>query len=238
MRTAIIIPARFHSTRLPGKLLLQLGDIPVIQHVYNRALEADVGDVYIATEDQNIADACSTFSRVIMTKKHTSGTSRIAEACSKVNAEHIINIQGDEPFISPVLIRQLSATLQDGNYWVSAYHKIFEKNELTNPNIVKVVFNNDAHGMFFSRSPIPFPQENSDFWGFKHVGVYAYNRKFLETWKSLPPCEIEEQEQLEQLRGLYAGFKIKLIETDKPSIGIDTKEDFQQALSIINETHT
>ena len=236
-RSAVIIPARYNSARLPGKVLLMLGDKPVVQHVYEKAVAADVGSVYIATDSEKVFKVCERFAQVIMTQEHASGTDRVAEAAQTLEPETIINIQGDEPFIDINLIKALHQNLIQGAPWVSAAHPIKSLDELTNKNAVKVVLDRRGNALYFSRSPIPLYRDSPETLNpaLRHIGVYGYHRKTLQTLAALPPCRIEQIEKLEQLRGLNAGLKIKIIATEEPSQGIDTIEDFWQASKIIGQ---
>ena len=230
MSSAIIIPGRLNSSRLPGKVLLDLGGKPVIQHVYEKALAADIGPVYIATDSRKVQTVCAAFADVILTQEHHSGTDRVIEAAQRLSQENIINIQGDEPFIDPVLIQKLNTALEQGEYWISAAHEIHKPEDINNPNIVKVVVDVNQHALYFSRARLPYVRDGeAQPPCYRHVGVYGYKKTFLEQWVKLPQGQLENIERLEQLRGIEAGYKLKIINVDDVSGGIDTAEDLALA---------
>lgn len=251
MVTVCIIPARFASTRFPGKPLALLKDKPIIQHVYERAkLSKLIEDVFVATDDDRILTAVEKFGgKAIMTSsKHPSGTDRIAEAVDKLVKDGykltkdsiIINLQGDEPLIKVEMIDQLVTIMQKGFFIGTLAKKIDNDEEFYNPNIVKVVFDNEGFALYFSRSPIPFNREkyisgrsSADF-RYKHIGIYGYRNEILEKFVKLPQSTLEKIESLEQLRALENGIKIKVAITEYDSFGIDTPEDLEVAEKCLN----
>jgi 3-deoxy-manno-octulosonate cytidylyltransferase (CMP-KDO synthetase) len=244
MKKVIIIPARLDSSRLPKKVLLDLKGKTVIQRVYEQCLKVkNVDGVYIATDSIEIKEVCETFTNnVIITKStHKSGTDRIGEAVSAIDCDIVINVQGDEPFIEPSLIEALVNSFVNSEISMSsAMSKISNVKDLQNTNIVKVVTDLHNNALFFSRSLIPFPRdvkeisiakeviEESQF--FRHIGIYGYRKDFLLHFVNLEQSYLEKVEKLEQLRALENGFKIKMIEAGSSLIGIDTQEDYEEAL--------
>jgi len=250
MKKIIIIPARLHSTRLPQKVLLDLGGKPVIQRVYERCLQArDIEAVYIATDSQEVYDVCRVFTEhIVMTASHhMSGTDRVAEAIAHIPCDIVINIQGDEPFVDPRLIEKLAEAFSDEDtQMVSAMHRIRECKELHSQNVVKVVTDSQQRALYFSRSVIPFYRDRAellhgcegripeDLVFYRHLGVYAYRRAFLLSYGALPQSALEKAEKLEQLMVLESGYQITMVETDQGSIGIDTQEDYNKAKEYIH----
>ena len=244
MKKVIIIPARLDSSRLPKKVLLDLKGKTVIQRVYEQCLKVkNVDGVYVATDSIEIKEVCETFTNnVIITKStHKSGTDRIGEAVSAIDCDIVINVQGDEPFIEPSLIEALVNSFSNSEISMSsAMSKINNVKDLQNTNVVKVVTDLHNNALFFSRSLIPFPRdvkeisianeviEESQF--FRHIGIYGYRKDFLLHFVNLEQSYLEKVEKLEQLRALENGFKIKMIEASSSLIGIDTQEDYEEAL--------
>ena len=244
MKKVIIIPARLDSSRLPKKVLLDLKGKTVIQRVYEQCLKVkNVDGVYIATDSIEIKEVCETFTdKVIITKStHQSGTDRIGEAVSAIDCDIVINVQGDEPFIEPSLIEALVNSFSNSDISMSsAMSKINNIKDLQNTNVVKVVTDLHNNALFFSRSLIPFPRdvkeisiakevlEKGQF--FRHIGIYGYRKDFLLKFVNMEQSYLEKVEKLEQLRALENGFKIKMIEANSSLIGIDTREDYEEAL--------
>lgn len=224
----IVIPARFASTRLPGKPLADIGGKPMIQHVYERASQvAGVSAVLVAVDDMRVADAVSAFGgRWVMTRQeHESGTDRLAEVMAEHPADVYINVQGDEPMVRPEDIATLMAgMLADTSVAVGTLYHALPAAEAANPNAVKVVLAANGDALYFSRSPIPYPRdaELASYW--KHVGVYAYRREVLAQYSALAQPMLEQAEKLEQLRLLAAGFKIRAFEVAATGPGVDTPE--------------
>ncbi|MBC8384624.1 MAG: 3-deoxy-manno-octulosonate cytidylyltransferase [Candidatus Cloacimonetes bacterium] len=233
MKIVAIIPARYESSRFPGKLLAQLGNKPVIKHVFDGTKNSGLfDDIIVATDDQRIFETVDDFGgKVVLTaKEHQSGTDRIAEVCSKIDCDVIVNIQGDEPFISSEPLRKLVSVFDDKTIGIaSLMHEI--KKHIDNPNSVKVVCDKDNFALYFSRSLIPFNRdaEISHFQYLKHIGVYAFRKHILEKFVSLPEGKLEKIEKLEQLRLLENCIKIKMVQTEYEGIGIDTPEDLVRA---------
>lgn len=234
-----IIPARYSSSRFPGKPLAILGEKPVIEHVY-RQVSSVMEDVFVATDDQRIYDAVEAFGgKAIMTRSdHKSGTDRICEALEKVGGSFdvVINIQGDEPFIQKSQLETVMQCFDDPRTQIATLGKPFESMEaVENPNSPKIVLDNDGYALYFSRSVIPFVRGKeheewlSHFPYLKHIGLYAYRTEVLREVSKLPQSTLELAESLEQLRWLQNGYKIKVGLTDVETIGIDTPEDLQRA---------
>ncbi|MFM9943874.1 MAG: 3-deoxy-manno-octulosonate cytidylyltransferase [Bacteroidia bacterium] len=239
MNTAAIIPARFASTRFPGKPLALINGISMIQRVYDQACSSGLNYVAVATDDSRIYDHVKSFGgEVIMTSENClNGTERIAEALAHLESKPdiIINIQGDEPFILPQQIALVVKTLKDPGTGIATLKKrIDSANELNDPNVVKVVTDRDDFALYFSRSPIPYKRNDKETWPdfpvyFKHLGVYGYKTNILMDIVRLPETLLQKMESLEQLSWLENGFLIKVIETDFQSIAIDTPEDLERA---------
>ncbi len=234
-----IIPARYSSSRFPGKPLAILGGKAVIEHVY-RQVSSVMTDVFVATDDQRIYDAVEAFGgKAVMTRTdHQSGTDRICEALDKVGGDFdvVINIQGDEPFIQKSQLETVMQCFDDPRTQIATLGKPFESMEaVQNPNSPKIVLDNDGYALYFSRSVIPFVRgkENEEwllhFPFLKHIGLYAYRTEVLREVSRLPQSSLELAESLEQLRWLQNGYKIKVGLTDVETIGIDTPEDLQRA---------
>ena len=244
MKKVIVIPARLDSSRLPKKVLLDLNGKTVLQRVYEQCLKVkNVDGVYIATDSFEIKEVCETFTdNVIITKStHQSGTDRIGEAISSIDCDIVINVQGDEPFIEPSLIEALVNSFSNSEISMSsAMSKINNVKDLQNSNVVKVVVDSQNNALFFSRSMLPFPRDVKEisssvevlekYQFFRHIGIYGYRKDFLLNFVNLEQSYLEKIEKLEQLRALENGFKIKMIETDSSLLGIDTREDYEEAL--------
>ncbi|MBI3048694.1 MAG: 3-deoxy-manno-octulosonate cytidylyltransferase [Acidobacteria bacterium] len=238
MHTVVVIPARYHSTRCPEKILADIGGRPMIEHVYRRAAAAPGMDaVIVATDDERIASAVETFGGVVrMTRPtHRTGTDRIAEVAADLACDIVVNVQGDLPLIEPDVIAQAVAPLdRDPDLQMSTVRRrIGDQADLNNPNVVKVVVDRHGNALYFSRSPIPFfrgPAEAGHYVHgmYKHLGLYAYRRPFLLTLTSLPRTPLEIAESLEQLRALEHGFRIATVETQYDSIEVDTPDDLER----------
>ncbi len=240
MKAVGIIPARYHSTRLEGKPLADIHGQPMIQRVYENVMKADVlDDVLVATDDQRIAEAVEQFGgKAVMTsQEHTTGTDRIAEVAQKLDVQVVINVQGDEPFISPTMIDEVAAPLLDDReiLMCTLMHEIGEEDS-QNSNVVKVVTDLSGFALYFSRSLIPFPRYTEGHHAFEHIGIYGYQKDFLLKLTQLAPTPLEKTEALEQLRVLENGYNIKVIATaakDYIPLSIDTKEDLERARALI-----
>ena len=235
-RVVIVIPARFASTRFPGKPLVNLIDKPIIKHVYEAVLKLNV-PVIVATDNDMIQKAVTAFGAecVMTSANHQSGSDRIAEVIEDLDYDIIINVQGDEPFIQIEPLRELIEAFKDETVSVaSLMHKLSDKDDISNPNNVKVVCSKDNYALYFSRSPIPFNRDNiQTSSSFKHIGVYAYRKKALLEFVKLPMGNLERIEKLEQLRFLENSYRIKMVETTYCGIGIDTPADLAKAEQIL-----
>jgi len=234
-----IIPARYGSIRFPGKPLILIQGKPMIQHVYERALRSKlIGEVIAATDDMRIYKCVNKFGgKAVMTsKRHKSGTDRIGEIVKLRNSEFknddlIVNIQGDEPFIDPGNIDiAIKPLIIDKTLNVSTLcYKITDRSEITDSNVVKIIFDKDNFALYFSRSPIPYNRENSQQVSYyKHIGLYVYRKSYLLKLIELKPTKLERAERLEQLRILESGGKIKVIVTKIDSQSVDTKADLRK----------
>lgn len=234
-----IIPARYASTRFPGKPLALLGGKPVIQHVYEK-VAAVLEAAYVATDDERIYDVVKSFSgQVVMTRTdHKSGTDRIEEAIEKIGGELdvVVNVQGDEPFVAKSQLDTICHCFDDPTTQIATLGKPFESMEaVQNPNSPKIVVDNMGFAMYFSRSVIPYVRgKEKSSWlthypFLKHLGIYAYRKDVLRQITQLPQSSLEIAESLEQLRWLQNGFKIKVGTTDVETVGIDTPQDLERA---------
>jgi len=241
MKVLCVIPARYASTRLPGKPLALIAGKPMIQRVYERALLAKKPEkVLVATDDARVEAAVKAFGgEVMMTSPdHPSGTDRLAEvALNYADVDVIINVQGDEPLIPPEVIDDLAEVFEkDQTVQMATVRSKMSEQDYANPNAVKVVTNLNGFAMYFSRSLMPYPRrKTADFVVYKHVGIYAYRRDFLLRFAALPPTPLETVECLEQLRALENGIKIKVITNNFVGIGIDTKEDLAAANALFEK---
>ncbi len=245
MEVAALIPARYGSTRFPGKPLALLRGKPMIQHVYEKTcLVRGLSRVVVATDDERIATVVKGFGGdVVMTRAdHPTGTDRLAEVARHLAAEVIVNVQGDLPFFPPTMVEDAVVALTNSSRAVMSTVKtpIWDAAEWQNPNVVKVVTDRNGVALYFSRSPIPFRRDKKandegprEALGHRHIGLYVYRRDFLFTFTQLPRTELEQLEQLEQLRALEWGYAIAVSETERPTIEIDTPEDLQRAEEIM-----
>jgi 3-deoxy-manno-octulosonate cytidylyltransferase (CMP-KDO synthetase) len=238
--TVAIIPARFESSRLPGKPLLDIGGRTMIEHVYRRAADAQgVDAVVVATDDQRIAEAVEAFGGIArMTRPtHRTGTDRIAEVAAELTCDVVVNVQGDEPLIAPAMISAVVAPLRADRTVVmtTARRRATDPDELRNPHVVKVVTDATGDALYFSRSPIPHGAGAGGTAAFVHVGLYAFRRDFLLRYAALPQTPLEVAESLEQLRALEHGYRIRTVVTEHHSIGVDTLHDLERARRISAE---
>jgi len=240
MNIAIGIPARMGSTRFPGKPLAKLAGKPMILHVVERALAAALGQVFVATDDERIAELIrGSAASVCMTRSdHESGSERLAEAIREIDCDVVVNVQGDEPLIDPTAIRAVVEPFHDDANLPMATlaHPIRNPDDLIDPNVVKVVANAKKRAMYFSRAAIPFPRSEGSATALQHVGLYAYRREFLLRYPGLEPCETEQAEQLEQLRVLHHGYDIAVTIGDFHCIGVDTPADLARAEKLLTST--
>ena len=237
-RVLAVIPARYASTRFPGKIIALIAGKPVVYHTYLRACQAHlVSEALIAADDERVVEALRPYDvRVVMTRAdHPSGTDRIAEVAEKAVADIIVNVQGDEPLIDPKTIDETIQPLLDQPdvCMSTARNLITDPEQIENPNVVKVVCDARGHALYFSRCPIPYIRDASDraaappcYW--QHVGLYGYRRDFLLRYAKMPQTPLEKLEKLEQLRVIENGFKIAVVDTEYDSIGVDTPEDLEK----------
>lgn len=233
MKTIAIIPARFGSSRFPGKPLALILGKPLIQWTYEQAQQVkDVDGVWVATDDGRIKECVEAFGgRALMTREdHPSGSDRLAEAAGLLGLapeDIVINIQGDQPVFPPELISALAARLSrdPGVVMVTPVKLLNDPAAAANPNTVKVVFDRAGRALYFSRSPLPFWRDGGQTYSYRHIGIYAYRVQFLKEFVHLPPGRWEEAEKLEQLRALEHGFAIHVVETEGDTREVDSPED-------------
>ena len=240
-KTAIIIPARYGSSRLEGKPLLKVNDKPIIQWVYEKAKSVKSADVVIvATDDERIFDAVKAFGgEVEMTSaEHKCGSDRIKEVADRhADFEYIINLQGDEPMIKQEMIEAVIDGVKNHNADISTLIRpIEDKNEVENPNLVKCVIDNNGFALYFSRSKIPFERKENPAPFYGHIGIYGYTRKALTTMTTSAQTPLEISESLEQLRALQMGMRIKTSIINEKPVGIDTIEDFENFKKIVGKS--
>jgi 3-deoxy-manno-octulosonate cytidylyltransferase (CMP-KDO synthetase) len=242
MNVICIIPARYESSRFPGKPLADLCGKPMIQHVYERVLQArTVSFAAVATDDERIFAAVQRFGgRAIMTSETLrSGTDRIAEAATRINlasSDIVVNIQGDQPLFEPTQIYEVAKPLLDDPVlpMSTLIYKIIREEEITHPHAVKVVFDHDHFAIYFSRATIPFVRDRGhEVSYYKHHGIYAYRREFLEKFSRLSEGVLEKLEALEQLRALEHGYRIKVVETLYDSVEVDTPRELERVRSLL-----
>ena len=234
MKTAVIIPARMGSMRFPGKVLADLGGKPVIRHVWENAMRSKADSVTVAADDPRVEQAVKAFGgHVVMTKpSHPSGSDRVWEAAQSTDAELIVNVQGDEPFLPHEVIDDLIDAMHgpDAPAMGTVVLPCARADIAANPNLPKVVLTSDDYALYFSRSMIPYLREGGEETEvYRHWGIYAYRRETLAKFVSLPEGRLERCEKLEQLRALENGIRIKVIKTSFDSIGIDTPDDLVRA---------
>jgi 3-deoxy-manno-octulosonate cytidylyltransferase (CMP-KDO synthetase) len=248
MGFVVLIPARLASTRLPGKPLADIGGVPMVVRVAQRAAAAGADQVVVAADDERIVQACAAHGvRALPTRSdHASGSDRLAEACGLLGLDGdrvIVNVQGDEPLIDPALIRACASLLQQRDDCVmsTAAHPIDAVQDYVDPNIVKVVLDARGCALYFSRAPIPWQRDGStaakptlpQHAALRHIGLYAYRAAFLRAFPQLPPAELERTEALEQLRVLWHGQRIAVHVTERaPGTGVDTPEDLARVRAL------
>ena len=239
----MVIPARYASTRLPGKPLLDIAGMPMIQHVYLRACESEANSVVIATDDERIRRTAEAFgAQVVMTRAdHQSGTDRIQEVAAIMGLPAqavVVNVQGDEPLIPPATINQVAANLRkftDAGI-SSLFHTLHDAAELLNPNAVKVVTDAQGYALYFSRSPLPW-QDTEPVHGKRHVGIYAYRVATLNQFVTWPRSLLEVSERLEQLRAMHHGVRIIMDEAaQRVPAGVDTPEDLEAVRQFLTDS--
>ena len=248
MAVVAIIPVRYGSTRFPGKPLALIGGKPMIQHVYeNTSKTPGLNRVIVATDDPRILETAKNFGgeAMLTSARHESGTDRLAEVARKIKAEWVVNVQGDLPFVRPqTILRTLRPLRRSRSISMgTARTPIFQQEEWLNPNVVKVVTDRRGFALYFSRAPIPYVREDGgsapfprraraggdQVWGHRHVGVYVYRRDFLLKFARMRRTELERSEELEQLRALSHGYRIRVADVDEPSVEVDTPEDLPRA---------
>jgi len=238
-RVVVVIPARYGSTRLPGKALADIDGRPMIEHVYRRASDARTVDaVIVATDDERIARAVDAFGGMaVMTRAdHPTGTDRLAEVAAALESDILVNVQGDLPFITPDPIDSAVRAVRDNPAlsMSTLRRRITEAAELSNPSVVKVVVGLDGRALYFSRTALPFVRAGQPpvpVW--KHIGLYVYRRDFLLHYATLPPTPLERAESLEQLRALEHGYAIGTVETTTDTVEVDTPEDLDRARRLV-----
>jgi len=238
-----IIPARFASTRLPGKPLATIAGKPMIQHVVERVRQAQlIKSILVATDDERIKKAVEDFgAKAILTRAdHRTGTDRVAEVATHVVADYYVNIQGDEPLIDPATVDLVvSEMLEDETVQIATpCSAITVPNEIMDPNVVKVVSDFDGNALYFSRAPIPWVRDTGTSIvarHCKHIGLYGFRRDALLEFPTLPPGELEHVEQLEQLRWLENGFRIRVVETEYDAVSVDVPADIERIEKILRE---
>jgi 3-deoxy-manno-octulosonate cytidylyltransferase (CMP-KDO synthetase) len=235
-KTIGVIPARFHSQRLPGKVLLHIGDKPMIHWVYDRARQSTLlNELLVATDSRSVYQYCTSFKiPVILTQEHASGSDRLYEVLERTDGDVYVNIQGDEPTISAAHVELLLQPILSGAAEVTTLKVAMDTTTAQNPNCVKVITNHQGYALYFSRFPIPFDRDGQGGISFfKHIGLYGYTRKALMQFHSLPQSPLELAEKLEQLRFLENGTPIFVAETQQDTIGVDTEEDLEQARAFL-----
>ncbi|MEI8645363.1 3-deoxy-manno-octulosonate cytidylyltransferase [Pseudoalteromonas sp. Hal040] len=251
MEFVVVIPARYASTRLPGKPLADICGKPMIQHVYEKAVASGASQVYVATDHQAVFDAVKLFTdNVLMTREdHQSGTERLAEVVEQLKLESdiiVVNVQGDEPLLASENVSQVATLLADSDAPMATLStSIDEIDDIFNPNCVKVINDADNNALYFSRAPIPYHRDAmmnddkaklnlADF--ARHIGIYAYRAGFIKDYIELPESRLEVLESLEQLRVLYHGHKIKIAKAVcAPQAGVDTPEDLARVIAVLGK---
>ncbi len=239
LKSICIIPARYASTRFPGKALALIAGKPMIQRVYEGCAACpDVAAVYVATDDERIAEAARAFTdNAVMTgSDHQSGTDRVAEAARDIDADVIVNVQGDEPLIQSEALSALIAPFRENPDipMTTLGTTVCGGEEVDSPNTCKIVLDDEGNGLYFSRAPIPYYMKGAGGY-LRHIGLYAFRRDFLFTFAGLPPAPLEKVESLEMLRAIENGYKIRVVVGDFTSIGVDTPEDVKRVEKIIEE---
>lgn len=235
MQAIGVIPARYYSSRFEGKVLAELAGKPMVQHVWEQAKQSTLlEDLIVACDDERVYKAVKEFGgkAVFTAKEHASGTERIVEVVNPIEVRVVVNIQADEPLVHPSMINDVvRVLLKDKTLVVATVMKKIERpEEVADPNVVKVVFDKDNFALYFSRHSIPFVREKGSAGAvhYKHIGLYAYTKDFLFTYKTLGPSNLERLEKLEQLRILEDGYRIKLVETKYETFGVDTPADLEK----------
>ena len=243
MNFKIVIPARYASTRLPGKPLLAILDKPMIQWVYEAAVASHAEQVIVATDDERIMQAVEQFGGDCCQTRadHATGTDRIVEVCEQKGWSDdtiIVNLQGDEPLMPAQNLSQVAQNLADTGFDMATLHKPIDGQAAEDPNLVKLVTDQFGSCLYFSRSKIPFNRDRAEAEYAGHIGLYAYRVGFLKAYANFPPCMLEQSEKLEQLRALFYGFSIHSQQAHaNPGPGIDTEDDLQRVIQLIEASH-
>lgn len=246
LHVVALIPARYEASRFPGKLLKDLGGKPVLLRTYEAVVASELFDeVYVVTDDDRIEQCIAEAGgRVLRSQEeHETGSDRLAEAIAHIQTDIAINVQGDEPFIDKDSLQQLielfEADQDQSIDLASLMVRITEEERVENPNVVKVITDREGFALYFSRSPVPYPRDTSrPATYFQHIGVYAFRRQALLDFKALPIAPLEASEKIEAIRFLEYGRRLRMLETTKPSIGIDTPEDLELANQKWNNTQS
>jgi 3-deoxy-manno-octulosonate cytidylyltransferase (CMP-KDO synthetase) len=243
LKIVAVIPARYASTRFPGKPLADLDGRPMIEHVYRRAAASTmVSEVIVATDDLRIATRVSAFGGTVRLTKatHHTGTDRLAEVAATLDCDVVVNVQGDEPLIDPRAIDELVApfTADPTVQMTTLFRRIHDAADLENPNIAKIVLDRSGYALYFSRAPIPHVRDPRGGWPplYRHIGLYGYRRNVLMVLAGLEPTPLERAESLEQLRALEHGIRIKAVETVHESVEVNTPEDLEQVRRLLAVT--
>ena len=247
IKVAGLIPARYGSSRLPGKPLALIGGKPMIQHVYERCMSApSLASVWVCTDDARVYDAVEAFGgKAVMTRSdHISGTDRVAEAAQQLDADIIVNIQGDQPFVHPDMLDEVVQPLlqKDAADVSTLMFRIDREEDFKDPAVVKVVVNHARRALYFSRSLIPYPREKVDHAVYEHAGTYVYRKETLLRLTQLAPTTLEKVESLEQLRWLEHGLSVQVVESKIPDparygFSVDTPADLERAEKMYAEQH-
>jgi 3-deoxy-manno-octulosonate cytidylyltransferase (CMP-KDO synthetase) len=242
LEVVAVIPARFGSSRFPGKPLADIDGRSMIEHVYRRVSASPVvSRVIVATDDLRIATAVTRFGGTVRLTRpdHETGTDRLAEVAASLDCDVVVNVQGDEPLLDSRAVSEVVAPFSDPSISMTTlYRRIVHPEELANPNVVKVVLDRGGYALYFSRAAIPHMRDPRGGWPplYRHIGVYAYRRSALLVLASLEPTPLERAESLEQLRALEHGIRVKAVETAYDSIGVDTPEDLEQVRRLLATT--
>ena len=235
-----VIPARFHSSRFEGKVLANIGGKPMIQQVWEKAKQAKLlDDLIVACDDERVMKAVEEFGgkAVFTSREHASGTDRLTETVNPLDVKIVVNIQADEPMVHPTMINGVVEELLNNESLVVAtvVKRIERAEEIADPNVVKVVIDKNNFALYFSRSTIPYVRDEQQEGAscYKHIGLYAYTKDFLFTYKNLPQSALEKLEKLEQLRILENGYRIKVVETKFETYGVDTPDDLTKVRQYI-----
>jgi 3-deoxy-D-manno-octulosonate cytidylyltransferase len=242
MKVIALIPARFDASRFPGKLMKDLAGKPVIVRTYEATKNTQLfNDVYVVTDSDVIfSEIKNAGGNVIKSiRNHESGSDRIAEAVANIDADIVVNVQGDEPFTQKKPLQNLLSVFENDFAKkidiASLMIEMHNEEDIQNPNNVKVVTDEENFALYFSRAPIPYPREKTEAKYYKHIGIYAFRKEALMRFTSLPINKLEATEKLENLRFLANGMKVKMVETNSIAIGIDTPEDLEKAIQIFNK---